>query len=997
MFDFTSVEWNSGRIIRYDPISHKHKVAFFTGDDDVEEAWIDLHNEHIQLGGRFVWALVKGFAWWPAQVLHCHYNHSRPMPKAKTNSNNAKDLTTQPVREGNVLVEFFDSDEVASIKDTLDFIRPFINGNVHDDAVISKHKKKRNKKAIESGIQEQDATKETRNDAARFYAEKAFDCVNAKANYFLGRKVEIFRSDVNYPVGDHATGVVRQYSLLSKKWLVAYDAPPLNKAQYEANWVNLSSKGCSYKVMDGLRGSKRKSYRPNDSDIFPYLFGFEGVLPGVLSASDSRCRGCASSVDLEQEVLLTCAQCTGHYHPGCLDPPISKRSAETILRSDETWVCNRCVRCVGCRQFEIAFGSKTIPTPPSLHLDSGDSLDLCSSCIPLYEREMYCPVCSHTWDDVNYQKVKKKFKKQEKKEGAPKLNTLTETSSSGNHTLEGTMALCKPVSDADPDQKPTFCWKSAKALDPSWFYPETDVWGYNEGTMIACDKCKLWVHAGCSQLSKEEYEQTNLGNHPIYSKEFLCRTCCTKQCQTLMDLLIKEDTMYLFANPVTDQVAHNYSDVIKEPMDLQTMSERASGGSYRNYAWLREAFELMVNNALTFNIANTAYWKEAQRYHKACLKKIFSKQGLGAPPSKYDLSIKANFAKAERDTEAERMRTQTDATTEKKDLVAGSQVTSITVGPLSQPPDPPSCVYSTEVRLTPVEAFYSAWKEACFTCGSSGASDTMLFCVDCGEAYHSFCANAPIHSMNQAAINSWRCPNCKLCEISGDDTVDETKLLYCEMCDRAFSINLIEPPLSEIPSGLWICGQCVDCTKCENTTDGGKVSRKFWSRNPQKCLPCGGCEGLALKELKGTRYQKQRQDVKKEKVEKGKHQAKEVIEKTLKKVKSKADAKEGTLVCATEQIKKVTVKKQKKLKPKVESKEEALVTAMKEAQKRGLPDGWTVFYGVCKKCLRIGSTQYNSYHFLFVNRLRIESVGDLLAQALALLIQFQRRYFLFRS
>jgi len=308
--------------------------------------------------------------------------------------------------------------------------------------------------------------------------------------------------------------------------------------------------------------------------------------------------------------------------------------------------------------------------------------------------------------------------------------------------------------------------------------------------------------------------------------------------------------MYLFAAPVTDQVAHNYRDIIKNPMDLQTMSERAHIGNYRNYAWVREAFELMVYNALVFNQPQTKYWNEAQRFYLVCKKKIFVKEGKGAPPSKYKDMVKERFDLAEKMAQAEIDRVKADKTAEKKDLVAGDQVLSVKLSPLVKPRDPPSCVTTTVVRISPLDAFYSAWLECCFSCGSSGALDTMLFCVDCGECYHSFCATAPIHSMNNAAVDGWRCPNCKLCEITGEVTDDETKLLYCEMCDRAFSIDLISPPLEQAPSGLWICGQCVDCTKCKNVCDDGKVSRKYWSRDSSLCLPCGGCDGLQLTFLK---------------------------------------------------------------------------------------------------------------------------------------------------
>jgi len=196
VWNFHSHSYDSGRIVRYDPVTHQHKIVFFHNDDHdnadydnesddhdydndqeddtYQEKWLFLHEQNYQLGGRFVWALVKGFAWWPAQVLHCHYGAS-----ATTTANahtNKKDLTTQPMRDGYVLVEFFDSDEVASIKDSPDLIRDFNQGRI--DPIIRKNKKKRNKRAIETSVQEVIATREVRNDAARYYAERAFDCVN---------------------------------------------------------------------------------------------------------------------------------------------------------------------------------------------------------------------------------------------------------------------------------------------------------------------------------------------------------------------------------------------------------------------------------------------------------------------------------------------------------------------------------------------------------------------------------------------------------------------------------------------------------------------------------------------------------------------------------------------------------------------------------------------------------------------------------------------------
>lgn len=258
----------------------------------------------------------------------------------------------------------------------------------------------------------------------------------------------------------------------------------------------------------------------------------------------------------------------------------------------------------------------------------------------------------------------------------------------------------------------------------------------------------------------------------------------------------------------------------------------------------------MVLNALTFNRYHTTVWIEAKRFYDACINTVFASIGKAAPPSMYHNDILKNFEVAAEAKKLEEDRVQEDKTTEKKDLVAGSKVVSVELPPLrDKPPDVASCFKCHVVKHKPKDAYFCAWLECCFLCGSSGASDTMIFCVDCGESFHSFCVNAPIHSMDSSSIAAWRCPNCKICEISGDSPEDETRMLFCEMCDRGFTLDLLDPPLSDAPSGIWICGQCVDCAKCHNVLEPKGPSRKHWSRNPQLCYRCGGCDGLP--ELEG--------------------------------------------------------------------------------------------------------------------------------------------------
>jgi hypothetical protein len=736
-------------------------------------------------------------------------------------------------RKGWEFVAFFGSDEVATLRDIPEYVRPFDSGKV--DSVISMNKKKRNADAIKLACEEEIKIQQIRNEASRFYAEKAFGLVNNLGMNLLGKKVQVFRGDVNYPYGETVVGTVRQYSNETGKWLVTYDLSERTSSKYDPSWVNFKSKDCDYKLLD-----KKKPNVPTSEDLVPFMHGFIAMEPKdgkhdnegdddwiMARLLTERCRGCVDYV-LQNQSKLTCEKCGGCFHPGCADPPVTQKALQRIVESDESWVCAKCITCRGCYQRDIGFGAHGHPLPSSVSLPYGEALNLCSTCNLSYEKKRYCPNCAHTWDDARYQKVQRQIHWQEK------MRPWTKGRGRKGKRETAMKAASDDAEDMEDDSE----------INPAWFYPETSVWGYTEDAMLLCECCKLWVHAACGGLTEDEYELTSDGDHPIYSKEFLCRICCKRRCKELIDELKAQDSMMLFAAPVTEQMAPTYHDVIKNPMDLQTMSERAEKGGYLNYAWVRENFELMVLNALTFNQVQSKYWHEAKRYHHDCLKKVFSVVGKAAPPGPYSEALRDCIAKGEKAIQSESQRENKDETAEKKDLVAGSGVASITLPPLRDPPDQPSCLPFTEVKLKPTEAFYCSWMECCFTCGSSGAADTLLFCVDCGESFHSFCVGAPIHSMDASSVSAWRCPNCKICEISGDVPKDELLMLFCDICDRAFSLDLLDPPLKAAPPGLWVCGHCVDCKECGNTLEKRGTSATYWSRDPEKCYRCDGCKGL---------------------------------------------------------------------------------------------------------------------------------------------------------
>lgn len=273
-----------------------------------------------------VWAHVKGFAWWPAVVMEC----DPPTFGGRTS------------KKGWEFVTFFGSQEVATLRDSPECIRPLNDGKV--DSVIAKNKKKRNADAVKLACEEQDKIRETRNQACLHYAEKAFGLVSHQGMNLLGKKVEVFRSDVNYPYGETVVGKVRQYSLETNKWLVSYDLSEKTSSKYDASWINFRSKDCDYKVLD-----KKKPVVPTSEDLVPFVSGFEKLdLGDGKSTGDEdddieremtrlltqRCRGCVDYI-LQSQSEISCSKCGGGYHPGCIDPPMDAKTLQRIVEADE--------------------------------------------------------------------------------------------------------------------------------------------------------------------------------------------------------------------------------------------------------------------------------------------------------------------------------------------------------------------------------------------------------------------------------------------------------------------------------------------------------------------------------------------------------------------------------------------------------------------------------------------------------------------------------------
>ncbi|KAG6970856.1 hypothetical protein JG688_00004678 [Phytophthora aleatoria] len=170
-----------------------------------------------------------------------------------------------------------------------------------------------------------------------------------------------------------------------------------------------------------------------------------------------------------------------------------------------------------------------------------------------------------------------------------------------------------------------------------------------------------------------------------------------------------------------------------------------------------------------------------------------------------------------------------------------------------------------QIVQTRTSAHTYSWLDMCAVCGSAGLTSEFIFCIDCGEGFHSFCVpgmSAARLQDNDQLCAYWRCPNCKMCEICGqpgtvcgaessarvpatagnvDSPVSVTQvsadsetqlelakaesLLLCGHCDRGFHGSCLVPAI-KLPSNpkrssppVIYCASCVSCTNCKGSKD----------------------------------------------------------------------------------------------------------------------------------------------------------------------------------
>lgn len=79
--------------------------------------------------------------------------------------------------------------------------------------------------------------------------------------------------------------------------------------------------------------------------------------------------------------------------------------------------------------------------------------------------------------------------------------------------------------------------------------------------------------------------------------------------QKILEQLVAKDNLEIFLEPVDASEVPDYSNVIKNPMDLGTMRDKIRGGIYEAIDEMEADFSLMIRNCLLYNDKETIFYR----------------------------------------------------------------------------------------------------------------------------------------------------------------------------------------------------------------------------------------------------------------------------------------------------------------------------------------------------------------------------------------------------
>lgn len=213
------------------------------------------------------------------------------------------------------------------------------------------------------------------------------------------------------------------------------------------------------------------------------------------------------------------------------------------------WRCWECIKCFHCKAsvfnddlilWSTRRSSNVAGTETSVQDTGDEKILLCGTCLYFYKHTQdYCIICNKLYAGIDVSSI-------------PVANA------------EPTVAQAQDVNN---------CAIPNETAGPAVISPNSVI-DKEEDMMIQCNECNHWIHALCEGIDAGQYTAITLGNHPIWGDEYLCPMCRVTLCNQMLEVLRQLDAPGIFLYPVTESVANNYFDVIRQPMDLATMQAK---------------------------------------------------------------------------------------------------------------------------------------------------------------------------------------------------------------------------------------------------------------------------------------------------------------------------------------------------------------------------------------------------------------------------------------
>eukprot|EP00939_MAST-03C_sp_MAST-3C-sp1_P001372 g1372.t1 len=566
--------------------------------------------------------------------------------------------------------------------------------------------------------------------------------------------------------------------------------------------------------------------------------------------------------DDDAAACRSCYRCKRSFHDICIvatvrDLKRPKRTPSMLSSSSSSWLCHDCFQCEGCGAFAADLNKRIVLNYPVSRPQSYEDVSeylppaskggitLCETCEASYSHLEYCSSCRKVWtfDEGGGEKEEAGAERLHADKGVEgnenSKEPNTDVQSSPSTTGEG-------VEVSPPESRKALFLAAAKRLRGALRRCEE--------FMVQCDKCDLWCHAVCDPTIPDMETYRALVASAESGARYVCPSCRNAHMGRTLRQLEHLDPYDYFRTPVTEDIAPNYFDVVKRPMDLSTMKAKVVNKKYATASEFRSDVALICFNALTFNPYESTMYKTANRFFArglAVVSEYFPTTGKSDIERETEKLIQSHITKSD---EISEMRKK--AADRARELHEMHRLRLRTPKKFDRRkyPDPSSraCVHSpSSIFALPRDgAAFLAFVDACDTCGNFGDSKWMLYCVDCGQARHFFCAGMAEFDVHRRRAH-WRCGDCAvLCEICGVTSDEDSSRaecgnsVSCVGCFGIFHARCLRPrPPDDVRGRDFFCARCVNCTGCNNSSDASRDLRS-WSFNRYCCRNCDKSQEL---------------------------------------------------------------------------------------------------------------------------------------------------------